>query len=89
MYGIHGIDDNPALHPYASLSTLRDPCEANADCGGVGNSCVTVAAAGRRCVAACTDTRGCPDGYSCQALASESAGGIYGSACVPNGLACD
>ena len=89
MYGIHGIDDNPALHPFADVDQLCEPCAANADCGGVGNLCVTIGDDGRRCAAACTDDRGCPDGYACRAIASPSSSTIYGNACVPVALSCE
>ncbi len=88
MYGIHGIDDNPALHPFGVVENLCSECDANADCGGVGNLCVTIGDDGRRCAAACTDDRGCPDGYACRAIASASSSTIYGQACVPADLSC-
>ncbi len=88
MYGVHGIDDNPAIHPFAVEENLCSTCGANADCGGVGNLCVTVGQQGRRCAAACTDDRGCPDGYACRAIASASSSTIYGRACVPADLSC-
>lgn len=88
MYGIHGIDDNPALHPYADLEMTCQACDSNADCGGPGNLCVTVGGA-RSCVAACTDDRGCPDGFACRAIASQSTGTVYASACVPANNACE
>ena len=88
MYGIHGLDDNPALHPFAATENLCQACGANADCGGPGNLCVTVGHEGKRCVAACTDDRGCPDGYACRAIASQSSSTIYGRACVPAALSC-
>ncbi len=88
MYGIHGIDDNPALHPYAELDNLCASCSENRDCGGVGNMCVGVGSDGKHCVAACTDDRGCPDGYACTAIASSSAGTIYARACVPESFTC-
>jgi len=88
MYGIHGIDDNPALHPYADTDMLCERCSSNPDCGGVGNMCVGVGSSGKHCVAACTDDRGCPDGYACTAIASSSAGSIYARACVPESFSC-
>jgi hypothetical protein len=88
MYGIHGIDDNPALHPYAESDLLCEPCSSNADCGGVGNMCVGVGSDGKHCVPACTDDRGCPDQYACTAIASHSAGTIYARACVPQSFTC-
>jgi hypothetical protein len=89
MYGIHGIDDDPAMHPFGIAENLCTECEVNADCGGVGNLCVTIGDDGKRCAAACTDDRGCPDGYACRAIASQSTSTIYGNACVPADLACE
>jgi len=90
MYGIHGIDDNPKLHPFAHLENQCNRCSANSQCGGVGNACVSIGAtAGRRCVAACTDDSGCDDGYRCRKVASESTSTIYGSYCVPDNRRCD
>jgi hypothetical protein len=89
MYGIHGIDDNPKLHPYADPQNLCKRCSAASACGGVGNACVTVGASGRRCVAACTDDSGCGTGYKCKPVASASTSTIYGSYCVPVGNRCN
>src|SRR5262249_45747144 len=68
-YGIHGIDDDPKLHPYADLGAACRSCRANADCGGPGNACITIGHSGKRCAAACTDSSGCPSGYSCRKVA--------------------
>jgi hypothetical protein len=87
MYGVHGIDDNPKLHPYASGATC-DTCSRNSDCGGVGNACITAGQAGRICSAACTDDAGCGEGYRCKAVYSPSSNAIYGSMCVPVGNRC-
>ncbi len=89
MYGIHGIDDNPKLHPYANPENSCKRCSSNASCGGVGNACVTVGDNGRRCVAACTDDSGCANGYACKAVASASTSTIYGSYCVPKSRSCN
>jgi hypothetical protein len=89
MYGIHGLDDNPAMHPFANAENLCESCSANADCGGLGNLCVTVGDDGKRCAAACSDDRGCPDGYACRAVASQSSSTIYANACVPADLSCE
>ncbi|HTH07769.1 MAG TPA: hypothetical protein VL916_17950, partial [Ilumatobacteraceae bacterium] len=89
MYGIHGVDDNPKLHPYANPENLCHRCDSNASCGGVGNACVTVGDSGRRCVAACTDDSGCPTGYACKPVASASTSTIYGSYCVPQARTCN
>jgi hypothetical protein len=89
MYGIHGIDDNPKLHPFANPENSCKRCSSNAACGGVGNSCVTVGASGRRCVAACTDDSGCAVGYKCKPVASASSSTIYGNYCVPATRSCE
>lgn len=89
MYGIHGIDDNPRVHPYANPERLCQSCGSNADCGGTGNSCIKVGQAGKRCAVACTDDSGCPDGYACKKVASASTSTIYGSMCVPATLRCE
>ncbi|MGN6103930.1 MAG: hypothetical protein ACTHU0_02390, partial [Kofleriaceae bacterium] len=56
LYGMHGIDDNPKLVPFANRTSFGKRCSANADCGGPGNLCVSVGAAGKQCTAACTGT---------------------------------
>jgi len=84
MYGIHGIDDNPRLHPYARTDLMCQRCSQNADCGGVGNGCVKLSAtAGKVCAPACTDDSGCPTDYKCKKIASASSSTIYASMCVP------
>jgi hypothetical protein len=89
MYGIHGIDDNPKLHPYSNPENLCESCSSNAACGGVGNACVSIGNDGRRCVAACTDDAACPSGYTCKEVASSSTSTIYGSYCVPTSRSCE
>jgi hypothetical protein len=89
MYGIHGIDDNPKLHPFANLENACKKCSSNSACGGVGNSCVSVGSSGKRCVAACTDDTACGTGYKCKAVASASTSTIYGSYCVPTNNVCN
>ena len=83
LYGVHGIDDDPKVHPYARLDNLCLPCTANTACGGVGNMCIGMGTSGRRCTAACTDDSGCGDGYRCKAVASSSTNTIYAKACAP------
>lgn len=89
MYGIHGIDDNPKLHPYANPENACKRCSSTTTCGGVGNTCATVGDSGRRCMPACTDDSGCADGYKCKAVASASTSTIYGSYCVPATRSCE
>jgi hypothetical protein len=88
LYGVHGIDDNPRLHPYANVDKMCDACGKNADCGGVGNACIKVGTA-KRCAPACTDDSGCPADYKCKAVASSSTATIYGRMCVPADNTCE
>jgi hypothetical protein len=83
MYGMHGIDDNPGLVPWARVDRFGTTCSANADCGGPGNLCVKAStSAGKRCTAACTTNAACGPGYTCKAVASSSSSTIYGRACA-------
>lgn len=81
MYGMHGIDDNPKLVPFANTAKFGAACSANSDCGAPGNLCVS-AAGGKKCTAACTATSACGAGYTCKAVASTSSATIYGKACA-------
>jgi hypothetical protein len=83
MYGMHGIDDNPKLVPFAKTASFGKTCSANGDCGGPGNLCVSAGGA-KRCTAACATTgeSGCGAGYTCKAVASSASSTIYGRACA-------
>ncbi len=85
-YGVHGIDDNSKLNPYADVSTLCGSCSANSDCPGSGNLCLALGDGVQACGAQCTDDVGCPSGYSCMDIAQT--GQISGSQCVPQSLSC-
>jgi len=89
MYGVHGVDDNPKVHPFAKLENACTACSSNAQCGGVGNACIAIGASGKRCAAACTDDSGCGAGYKCKDVASSSTSTIYGSYCVPETRSCN
>jgi hypothetical protein len=87
MYGMHGIDDNPKLVPFAKPGNFGKTCSANADCGGPGNLCVSAGTGqGKKCTAACAQlgASGCGTGYTCKAVASASSSTIYGRACAKN-----
>ena len=84
MYGVHGIDDNPHLHPYAEPAGFCQACTSDADCGG-SNFCVKLSD-GAYCTAACTGDDGCGEGYSCNAVAWGLS--ITGRACTPTNLSC-
>ncbi len=81
MYGMHGIDDNPKLVPFANTAAFGQSCTTNADCGAPGNLCVS--ASGKKvCTAACTGADACGTGFTCKAVASQSTSTIYGRACA-------
>jgi hypothetical protein len=61
MYGMHGIDDDPKVVPFARFDNFGKTCSANADCGGPGNLCVA-----KKCTAACASDPGCGAGYTCR-----------------------
>lgn len=82
MYGAHGVDALPRLHPYADRELLGEACAANADCGGLGNMCVRMADGARRCTAACTSDDACGAGARCMPVGSSSSRAVYGSACA-------
>lgn len=81
MYGMHGIDDNPTLVPFAKPENFGKACRANSDCGGPGNLCVGPASK-KVCSAACTADAGCGDGFRCKQVASSSTNTIFGRACA-------
>jgi hypothetical protein len=81
MYGMHGIDDNPKLVPFANVGKFGQKCTANADCGGPGNLCVSSGGV-KQCTAACTGADACGTGFTCKAVASSSTNTIYGRACA-------
>lgn len=81
MYGIHGIDDNPKLVPFAKTENFGKACSSNAECGGPGNLCVSTGS-GKKCTAACAADPGCGTGYACRTVASSSSSTIYGKACM-------
>jgi hypothetical protein len=83
MYGMHGIDDNPKVVPFAHVENFGKTCSVNADCGGPGNLCVgSTATGGKKCTAACASDPGCGPGYTCKAVASTASSTIYGRACA-------
>jgi hypothetical protein len=81
LYGMHGIDDNPTVVPWAQTAKFGTACSTNTDCGGPGNLCVSQTG-GKKCTAACVATAGCGTGYVCKAVASSSSSTIYGKACA-------
>jgi hypothetical protein len=84
-YGVHGIDDNSHVNPYADTATLCSPCSSDAGCPGQGNLCVRFPW-GSVCGAECTSDDGCPSGYACTDIAK--AGAITGRQCLPVSHTC-
>lgn len=86
MYGVHGIDDAPHLHPYADATKFCAACSKDSDCKAEGNFCAKLGGTAKVCTAACTGDDGCPSGYVCAAVARGVS--ITGSACVPRSYSC-
>ena len=87
MYGVHGIDDNPHVHPYAATDNLCKPCTSNTECGGIGNKCSKLNANEKFCTFECTDDDGCPAGYQC--LPAASGYTMSTMQCAPMNLTCE
>ena len=86
MYGVHGIDDNPTLHPYAVVENFCGSCERDSDCGPAGNRCVTLGDE-RVCTAECLNDDSCPAGYDCVDIARSA--WIEEKACIPANYTCE
>jgi len=86
MYGVHGIDDTPHLHPYADPARFCQSCTKDNECGAEGNFCVALAGEGKVCSAECTGDDGCPGGYTCAAVANGVS--LTGRACIPRSFSC-
>jgi hypothetical protein len=85
MYGIHGIDNNPHLHPYASSEKFCKSCRDSDSCGKQGYECVRLDD-GKVCLGICTADDGCPSGWKCQDIATGSY--LKTKACVPSTMSC-
>ncbi len=85
MYGVHGLDDNPHLHPYANPDVYCTPCNSDAQCGQ-GHKCARLEDGEKYCFAFCTADDGCPDGYKCLNVASGYT--MQWKTCVPENLSC-
>jgi hypothetical protein len=85
MYGVHGVDDNPRVHPWADLSRACESCTSHAACGD-GMHCVRMKDDKRVCAAECTSSLGCGDGYECRNVQSDNRLGAR--VCAPAALAC-
>ncbi|MCA9516875.1 MAG: lamin tail domain-containing protein [Myxococcales bacterium] len=85
MYGVHGIDDNPTVHPWADLAASCKTCSRHADCGD-GMQCVGMKDGKKGCAAICTASTGCGAGRECRNV--QTGGYLTQSLCVPSSLSC-
>lgn len=81
MFGVHGVDGDPRLHPFADVAKLGDACTANGDCGGDGNRCTKVGQK-RVCSAACVADDACPGSFKCKQVAATGTSTIVGRQCL-------
>lgn len=81
FYGVMGIDGNPQMHPYASVSSIGEKCETAADCGDPdGNACIAASIGPKQCAAKTLAESACPEGTRFEYLAR--AGTIATGACL-------
>lgn len=85
MYGVHGIDDNPRVHPFADLTKNCATCSRASDCGA-GMHCVSMADGSRGCAAECTASYACGTGYTCRNTRVQNFLNV--SVCAPEALTC-
>ncbi len=86
MYGIHGLDNNPHLHPYADERVFCKSCGSDSDCGQAYKCARLENQEDKACFGLCTADDGCPDGWKCMNIASGYT--MQWKACVPNNLSC-
>jgi len=86
MYGVHGVDDNPRLHPYVDPARFCQACSSDGDCGGQGYKCARLNEDEKACFGRCTADDGCPPGWKCMDVASGYT--LEWRACVPSNLTC-
>ena len=85
-YGVHGLDDNPHLNPYADPDSLCMACGGDDECPGAGNRCVRLDEE-RVCGVECTTDDGCPPSHACVDVAVGSQ--ITGGQCLPTTYRCE
>ncbi len=85
MYGVHGLDDNPHVHPWADLAKSCKVCTTNLSCGD-GMKCIKMKDGKKGCAAECTSSLGCGAGYECRNVAVDSY--IESKVCAPISLQC-
>ena len=82
MYGVHGVDGDPRLHPFAQLDTLGQSCTKSSQCGGDGNRCTKISSSSKVCSATCLADAACPSGYRCRDVAATGTNTIVGKQCL-------
>jgi len=87
LYGVHGIDDNPRVNPFADFSKLCQPCAAASECGGFDSQCVDYGGGSKHCATKCESNNDCPSGYSCFDIRFSDT--ITTKACAPTTLSCN
>lgn len=83
FYGVHGIEKNPRIHPWAALDKVGSRCKKRTDCGDSdGNVCVRPGLLKSKvCGAVALEKAECPAGTTLSAVASSQT--IVGHACLP------
>lgn len=81
FYGVMGIDQNPAAHPYALPDTIGNTCSTHEECGLTtdGGYCSGFADGINRCVTRVVAEDGCPAGTTYAYLADDQT--VIGGVC--------
>ncbi len=88
MYGVHGVEDNPHLHPYAEPENFCASCKSHGECGGAGNLCLQIPGEGKRCTAPCTTDEACGEGFVCKKPIKADTS-LFSKVCVPKHKTCE
>ncbi len=62
-------------------------CSTDVQCGGSGDSCITIAGK-KHCGKACSGAGDCPSGYGCSPSPVQSVDGVSSRQCIPNSQTC-
>ena len=85
LYGVHGIDDNSRVNPFADFSKLCEPCAAASECGGFDSQCVDYGGGSKHCATKCETNNDCPTGYNCFDIRFSD---TISKDCAPTTLSC-